>query len=65
VRLAGYGGEASDLPAEVLQQFLDDAAAGAAHVPVGHVYGFDEIVDAHRAMEAGTAVGKLVVLMGR
>jgi NADPH:quinone reductase len=46
----------------VLQQFLDDVASGAARVPVSHVYGFDEIVDAHRAMEAGAAVGKLVVL---
>jgi NADPH:quinone reductase len=62
VRLAAYGGEASDLPAQVLQQFLDDVAAGAARVPVGHVYRFEEIVEAHRAMEAGTAAGKLVVL---
>jgi NADPH:quinone reductase-like Zn-dependent oxidoreductase len=64
VRLAAYGGEASDLPAEVLQQFLDDVGAGAARVPVGRIYAFDEIVEAHRAMEAGTAVGKLVVLTG-
>jgi hypothetical protein len=62
VRLPAYGGEAGELPAGVLQQFLDDVAAGPAQVPVGHVYGFDEIVEAHRAMEAGTAAGKLVVL---
>lgn len=61
VRLSAYGGEASDLPSEVLQQFLDDVAAGAARVPVGHVYGFDQIVEAHAAMEAGSAAGKLVV----
>ena len=61
VRLAAYGGDASDLPPEVLQQFLDDVAAGAAVVPVGHVYGFDDIVEAHAAMEAGSAAGKLVV----
>ncbi|HUA02932.1 MAG TPA: zinc-binding alcohol dehydrogenase family protein [Solirubrobacteraceae bacterium] len=61
VRLAAYGGEASDLPDDVLQQFLDDVAAGTARVPVGHVYRFDEIVEAHTAMEAGTAAGKLVV----
>lgn len=62
VRLAAYGGEASDLPAEALQRFLDDVAAGEATVPVGHVYRLEEIVDAHRAMEAGKAAGKLVVL---
>jgi NADPH:quinone reductase len=61
VRLAAYGGDASDLPSEVLQQFLDDVAAGAALVPVGHVYRFEQIVQAHAAMEAGSAAGKLVV----
>jgi NADPH:quinone reductase-like Zn-dependent oxidoreductase len=61
VRLAGYGGDASDLPGEVLQEFLDAVAAGRATVPIDHVYAFDEIVGAHAAMEAGTARGKLVV----
>lgn len=65
VRLAAYGGDASDLPAQVLQEFLDDVATGAARVPVDHAYGFDEIVEAHRAMEAGSAAGKLVVLTRR
>ncbi len=62
VRLAGYGGDASDLPADVLRQFLDAVAAGTARVPIDHVYAFDEIVTAHAAMEASTATGKLVVL---
>ena len=61
VRLTAYGGDASDLPSAVLQQFLDDVAGGAALVPIGHVYRFDEVVQAHAAMEAGTAAGKLVV----
>jgi NADPH:quinone reductase len=63
VRLAAYGGDASDLPAPVLQRFLDDVAAGRARVPIGHVYELDEIVQAHAAMEAGTAAGKLVVTL--
>jgi NADPH:quinone reductase len=62
VRLTSYGGDASDLPPEVLQSFLDDVAAGAAVVPIHQVYAFDQIVAAHAAMEAGTASGKLVVL---
>jgi NADPH:quinone reductase-like Zn-dependent oxidoreductase len=61
VRLTSYGGDASDLPPEVLQQFLDAVAAGDAVVPVDHVYRFDEIVEAHTAMEAGRGSGKLVV----
>jgi NADPH:quinone reductase-like Zn-dependent oxidoreductase len=63
VRLTAYGGDASDLPADVLQRFLDDAAAGQAVVPVSHVYRLDEIVQAHAAMEAGTVAGKLVVTL--
>jgi NADPH:quinone reductase-like Zn-dependent oxidoreductase len=61
VRLTAYGGDASDLPARVLQDFLVAVAAGKVTVPIDHVYRFDEIVTAHAAMEAGTAKGKLVV----
>jgi NADPH2:quinone reductase len=62
VRLTGYTGDATDLPSSVLQGFLDDVAAGAAVVPVGRVFELDEIQEAHRVMEAGTAGGKLVVV---
>lgn len=61
VRLAAYSGDAADLPAEALQGFLDDVAAGTATVPVGHVYSLAEIVQAHRDLEAGRYSGKLVV----
>ncbi|MGI8415283.1 MAG: zinc-binding alcohol dehydrogenase family protein [Nakamurella sp.] len=61
VRLTAYAGDAGDLPADVLQQFLDRVAAGAAVVPVDRVYTLDQISAAHAAMEAGTATGKLVV----
>lgn len=61
VRLTSYGGDASDLPAPVLQGFLDSIGEGTAVVPIDHVYGFDQIGEAHAAMEAGTARGKLVV----
>ncbi len=61
VRLTAYGGDASDLPAEVLQGFLDAVAAGEAVVPIHRVYGLDEIAEAHADMEGGRASGKLVV----
>jgi NADPH:quinone reductase len=63
VRLAAYGGDAGDLPPQVLQLFLDDVSAGKAQVPVSHVYSLEEIVAAHTAMEKGTAAGKLVVTL--
>jgi NADPH2:quinone reductase len=62
VRLTAYGGDAQDLPQRVLQDYLDAVAAGEVSVPIDHVYKFDEVVQAHAAMEAGTATGKLVVL---
>jgi NADPH:quinone reductase-like Zn-dependent oxidoreductase len=61
VRLTAYGGDAADLPPRVLQDFLDAVTAGAAVVPIAHVYRFEQIVEAHAAMEAGSASGKLVV----
>lgn len=63
VRLTAYSGEAADLPAHVLQAFLDDVAAGDALIPLGTVYGIDDIVQAHRDMEAGRVGGKGVVLL--
>lgn len=62
VRLTAYGGDASDLPPAVLQEFLDAVAAGEAHVPIHRTYRMDEIAEAHADMEAGRAAGKLVVL---
>jgi NADPH:quinone reductase-like Zn-dependent oxidoreductase len=61
VRLSAYSGDAGDLPAAVLQEFLDAVAAGQAVVPIHHVYALDEIAEAHQAMEDGGTAGKLVV----
>jgi NADPH:quinone reductase len=62
VRLTAYGGDATDLPAQVLQGFLDAVAAGDAIVPIHRTYRLDDIAAAHADMEAGRATGKLVVL---
>ncbi len=61
VRLTAYKGDAADLPPQVLQDFLDAVAAGTAAVPIGRVYQFDQIVEAHTDMEQNRAGGKLVV----
>lgn len=63
VRLTAYSGEASDLSPAVLQAFLDAVAANGAVVPVGRVYRLDEIVQAHRDMEANAVGGKGVVVL--
>jgi NADPH2:quinone reductase len=61
VRLSAYSGNATDLPHDVLQAFLDAVAAENAVVPIDHVYQFEQIVEAHIAMESGQTKGKLVV----
>jgi len=63
VRLTAYSGEAADLTAAVLHDFLDTVASGAATIPMGQVYRLDQIVQAHHDMEAGTVGGKGVVLI--
>jgi len=63
VRMTSYSGEAADLPASTLQQFLDAVAAGEASVPIGRVYTLDDIVRAHQDMESGNLNGKGVVLL--
>ena len=62
VRLTAYSGDASNLPTEVLQEFLDDVNAGHATVPVDRVFTLDQLQEAHALMEAGQAAGKLVVV---
>ncbi|MFB9386948.1 zinc-binding alcohol dehydrogenase family protein [Pseudonocardia petroleophila] len=62
VRLSAYGGDASDLPPAVLQEFLDDVAAGRAVVPLDRAFALDGIAEAHTLMEHGGAAGKLVVV---
>ncbi len=62
VRLTGYGGDATDLPADVLQSTLDDMAAGRIALGTPVVYGLDDIRKAHDDMEHNRVVGKLVVV---
>ncbi|NEA33140.1 zinc-binding alcohol dehydrogenase family protein [Streptomyces sp. SID13031] len=61
VRLTAYSGESSDLPAESLQRYVDLVAAGKLPIRIDRVFTLDEIAEAHRVMEDGAAVGKLVV----
>jgi NADPH2:quinone reductase len=62
VRLTGYSGNAGDLPAAVLQRYLDQLAAGTLTLGPTHTYRLTEIREAHRAMEENTVTGKLVGL---
>ncbi|MFJ4771239.1 zinc-binding dehydrogenase [Streptomyces uncialis] len=61
VRLSAYAGATAELPAEVLQHYLDRIATGEFSAGPVHVYPLDRIRDAHRDMEEGRHTGKLVV----
>jgi NADPH:quinone reductase-like Zn-dependent oxidoreductase len=65
VRLTAYGGDSADLPAAVLQRYLDGIAAGTIDLGPVHVYPLDAIRTAHADMEHNRRVGKLVVLPAR
>lgn len=62
VRLTAYHGEAADLPAEVLQEFLDKVASGRIALPEPTTYGMAEIRRAHSDMEHNRVIGKIVVV---
>ncbi|POM27171.1 putative zinc-type alcohol dehydrogenase-like protein YjmD [Actinomadura rubteroloni] len=62
VRLAGYFGDAADLPRADFQEILDAVAAGRLAFPVDRVYhGLEQVRQAHDDMENNRATGKLVV----
>ncbi|MFI1868724.1 zinc-binding dehydrogenase [Streptomyces jumonjinensis] len=61
VRLSAYGGQSTDLPAHVLQHYLDRIATGQFSPGPIHVYTLDQITNAHQDMEHGNHTGKLVV----
>jgi NADPH:quinone reductase-like Zn-dependent oxidoreductase len=61
VRLTAYGGESSDLPAKAFQRYVDLVANGKLPIRIDRVFTMEQIGEAHRVMQEGAAVGKLVV----
>jgi NADPH:quinone reductase-like Zn-dependent oxidoreductase len=47
-----------------VQEIAQDVAAGRLKAKPARVFGFEEIREAHRIMEAGEADGKMVVVRG-
>ncbi|RYE53271.1 MAG: NADPH:quinone reductase [Hyphomicrobiales bacterium] len=63
VALTSYSGEPEDFMSMPLQDLLDDIAGKRLNIKIGRVFSIDEIVDAHRCMEANAAEGKIVILV--
>ena len=63
VRLTVYTGEAKDLSAKLLQEFVDGVTNGSNQIKIDRIFTIDEIVQAHSYMESNQASGKLVVVV--
>jgi NADPH2:quinone reductase len=64
VRLSAYSGGADDLPAPVLQRFLDRIADGSINLGPAAMYPLEEIPRAHADIDANRVAGKLVGITG-
>lgn len=62
VSLTTYSGGVEDFLAMPLQALLDQVADGLLPIRIGRVFGLEDIVEAHRTMEANAASGKIVIV---
>jgi NADPH:quinone reductase-like Zn-dependent oxidoreductase len=62
VGLTSYDGGPKDFMRMPLQELVDQISSGTLTVQIGRVFHLDEIVEAHRTMDANAAGGKIVVL---
>lgn len=63
VKLTSYSGESGDITQAQLQSYLDDVSAGRLTVRRGPVFAFEDLQEAHRAMDDNRANGKMVVVV--
>jgi NADPH:quinone reductase-like Zn-dependent oxidoreductase len=63
VKLTSYSGGSGDITAEQLSGYLKLVAEGTLKLTLGPTFPFDSLVEAHRAMDANTANGKIVVVV--
>jgi NADPH:quinone reductase-like Zn-dependent oxidoreductase len=63
VCLTNYHGSAGDFMQTPMQDLIEKVACGELHVQVGQLFRLEQIADAQRSIEEGTASGKIVVLL--
>ncbi len=61
VKLTSYSGEAADLTPEQLQDYIGLVEKGELEVKTGPVFDFEELIEAHKLMDANQAGGKIVI----
>lgn len=61
VKLTSYSGEAADISQTQLQDYIELVEQGKLEVKTGPVFEFEDLVAAHKLMDANQAGGKIVV----
>jgi NADPH2:quinone reductase len=56
-------GDAVNLSAELLQDFIDAVTAGQIHLNIDKTFTLNQVANAHRYMESNQSKGKLVVVV--
>ncbi len=62
VNLTSYSGASEDFMLTPLQELVQEIEDGTLQIRIGRVFHLDQIVEAHRCMEANDAGGKIVVM---
>ena len=63
VKLSSYSGGAGDIGAEELQKYVALVESGALQIHQGPVWKFEELREAHAALDENRANGKMVVVV--
>ena len=62
VSLTVYGGDVPEFMAMPIQELVEQVEKDELKVPIGKVFKLEDIVEAHKVMDANTAGGKIVCL---
>lgn len=63
VKLSSYSGGAGDITAAELQKYVSAVESGALQIHQGPAWKFEQLRDAHTALEESRANGKMVVVV--
>lgn len=63
VKLTSYSGGSGDITPDELSRYVRMVEEGALRLTLGPTFPFEALVDAHRAMDANSANGKMVVVV--
>ncbi len=63
VKLTSYSGGNEDISEAKLNEYLKLVESGELNIPLGKVYKFERLVEAHRDMDHNTGNGKQVVIL--